>query len=131
MFSPVRITCKASFFCVRKFFTVSVDSRWKLNADAISSRMTMSYFVRFNSSSIKRQPASTISRCGPMSSPSWIKPFPKGYISMFLRREGHTSCSPDTLLCFKNCIMRVFMPFPQARRAVPSAAVVFPFPSPV
>lgn len=44
---------------------------------------------------------------------------------------SHATCSPYPALGFMNCRIRTFSPLPDALRASPKAAVVFPLPFPV
>ncbi len=44
----------------------------------------------------------------------------------FRMRSSAVSIAP-----LMNCTIATFMPWPRQRRAIPSAAVVFPFPAPV
>ncbi len=108
-----------------------LETRPNLRELLISSRMTMSYSPdsrAFAEASIALR-VSSPSLASSTGVPSmWSSPI--GTISKF-RSIAAAFCSPYPPSGFRNCIMIVFRPSPDALMARPNAAVVFPLPLPV
>ena len=126
---PVTTTCVPFGRPASAAITAGVSSHPQVIGSVSSSRMSTSYSPFAMTASHCAHPAIASASSSVSSSRPGARPAPSARISTPSRRA--VRCSPWSAMFFTNWSIPTRIPRPAARSMTPSAAVVFPFPSPV